>query len=390
MDPRPNVLFLDFHPDGEGSVRKLAGIRRFARTQDWNVVAIPPDESRARQVKPLLARHRPVGCIVERASWDAFLPPVLFGSVPVVYLDPPDPAGLPPAPGISVVCDNAAVARTAFRELSAGMPPCLAAVPSPGLPRWNLVRIATFRALCEEAGIECRTFDGIANEDREKRISRLARWLALLPKRTGVFGANDNAARDVVAAAMRVPRHIPKELAVVGVDGAGEGSFPVPVTSVKLDLELAGYQAARALAERLSGRRGGRPAGPPPSFGPLLVLRRRSTQGPGRREPLILEAVDVIRREAGEGLTAAALAARFPVSRKHFERRFREAMGHSVLDEILHVRLGMALDMLSQSHVPIGTIADFCGFGTQRGLRKLFRARFGTSMEAWREAHGLS
>ena len=105
---------------------------------------------------------------------------------------------------------------------------------------------------------------------------------------------------------------------------------------------------------------------------------------------MILEAVDVIRREAGEGLTAAALAARFPVSRKHFERRFREAMGHSVLDEILHVRLGMALDMLSQSHVPIGTIADFCGFGTQRGLRKLFRARFGTSMEAWREAHGLS
>ena len=450
---RDTVLFLDFHPEQEGSGRKLAGIRRFARTQGWETVAVPSPEARAARVRPLLARYRPVGCIVERASWDEFLPLSLFGRVPVVYLDPQDPSQRLGAP--AVVCDNAAVARMAFRELSAGMPPCLAAVPSPGLPEWNFARLSAFEALCAEAGIECRVFDGKRNEDPALRIERLARWLSTLPRRSGVFGTNDNAARDVVDAAMRIPRHIPKELVVLGVDGSDAAEFAVPVTSIKLDLEQAGYLAARLLAEANDGRRcaandgrrcaandgrrcaandggaarrmtndgdsviaaaggpslrpeaarhcrrrrpviaaGGRTSLPPPqaaaAFGPLLAVRRRSTQGPGRREPLILEAVDVIRREAGEGLTAAALAARFPVSRKHFERRFREAMGHSVLDEILHVRLGMALDMLSQSHVPIGTIADFCGFGTQRGLRKLFRARFGTSMEAWRESHGIS
>ena len=116
-------------------MRKLAGIRRFARTQGWRVDAVRPDESRAAQVGPLLERRRPVGCIVERASWDELLPPALFGSVPVVYLDPPDPDAPGPARVVSVVCDNEAVARMAFRELSAGMPPCLAAVPSPGLPQ---------------------------------------------------------------------------------------------------------------------------------------------------------------------------------------------------------------------------------------------------------------
>lgn len=425
----PTILFLDYHPELEGSGRKLAGIRRFARTQGWETVAVPSPEARAARVRSLLARHRPVGCIVERASWDEFLPLSLFGRVPVVYLDPQDPFRRLGAP--AVVCDNAAVARMAFRELSAGRPPCLAAVPSPGLPEWNFARLSAFEAQCAKAGVECRVFDGKRNEDPALRIERLARWLSALPRRSGVFGTNDNAARDVVDAALRIPRHIPKELVVLGVDGSAAAEFAVPVTSIKLDLEQAGYLAARLLAEanddgaarRMTNdgdsaiaaaggaslrpqaaghcrrRRpvlaaAGRASLPPPqaaaAFGPLLAVRRRSTQGPGRREPLILEAVDVIRREAGEGLTAADLAARFPVSRKHFERRFREAMGHSVLDEILHVRLGMALDMLSQPRVPIGTIADFCGFGTQRGLRKLFRARFGTSMEAWRESHGLS
>lgn len=123
------------------------------------------------------------------------------------------------------------------------------------------------------------------------------------------------------------------------------------------------------------------------TFGPLLVVRRESTRGRGRRDPHVLQAVEIIRREACDGLTAAALAARVPGSRKHFERRFREAMGHSVLDEILDIRLQAALDMLSRQETAINVIADFCGFKTDRELRKLFRARFGTSMLEWRKWH---
>ena len=109
---------------------------------------------------------------------------------------------------------------------------------------------------------------------------------------------------------------------------------------MKIDFELSGYLAARMLAERL---RGAATPLPPASYGPLLVDRRESTRGRGRRDPHILRAVEIIRREACDGLGAAALAARVPGSRKHFERRFREAMGHSVLAEILDVRLDLAL-----------------------------------------------
>ena len=102
------------------------------------------------------------------------------------------------------------------------MPPCLAAVPSPGLPEWNFARLSAFEALCADAGVECRVFDGKRNEDPALRIERLARWLSALPRRSGVFGTNDNAARDVVDAALRIPRHIPKELVV----GCGQTLSP--------------------------------------------------------------------------------------------------------------------------------------------------------------------
>ena len=59
-------------------------------------------------------------------------------------------------------------------------------------------------------------------------------------------------------------------------------------------------------------------------------------------------------------------------------------MGHFVLNEILHMRMSMVLDLLSRPDMRIGAIADFCGFESQRALRKLFRSRFGMSMEEWR------
>jgi LacI family transcriptional regulator len=123
------------------------------------------------------------------------------------------------------------------------------------------------------------------------------------------------------------------------------------------------------------------------TIGPMLVVRRESTAGRGRRDRFILDAIERIRREACDGLTAADVAAAYPGSRRTFERRFREAAGHSVLDEIMHVRLERVFAMLSHRENRLGPIADFCGFGCEYELRKVFRARTGMSMREWRKRH---
>ena len=59
-------------------------------------------------------------------------------------------------------------------------------------------------------------------------------------------------------------------------------------------------------------------------------------------------------------------------------------MGHSVLDEILNVRLEKVFTLLSQTDTPIGAIADFCGFRSAIALKWIFRKRTGMSMREWR------
>ena len=390
--------------------RILDGMRRFAKMVAWNVVSAEIDGMSKAAVKELVLEHGPSGCVLDavgsRSGWNSrpFVP-----NVPVVLIDP-EYANRRKASDV-LLCDNAAIANAAFRELSAGHPPSFAAVTywNP-LRRWARERVAAFRAICSESQRDCAVFPARGIEAPEVRRARLADWAAALPKNVAIFAVNDFTAVETAIALHSRHRPIPKTATLVGVDGSPERHdippSPVAITSVDVNFESAGFLAARMLAEILS--RGGAErrrttahtknssafSAPPREkshvgFGPLMVERRESTRGHGRREPFVLEAAETIRREACDGLTAAMLAARFPVSRKHFERRFREAIGHSVLDEILNVRLEQVQAYLLRRNVAIDAIAGLCGFGTEIELRRLFHRRFGTSMSEWRARNSV-
>ncbi|MBQ6245503.1 MAG: substrate-binding domain-containing protein [Kiritimatiellae bacterium] len=374
------ILCLDFHVNEEKYRRELAGIERFAKHHGFKITMLErfiPEE-----LPEILARLRPSGCIAEcsRRFDIRTLPPRLFGNTPAVYLDPTQ--RLPWKGVASVVCDNATVARMAFRELSSGLPSACAVVGYRYPCQWSRERVATFRACCREAGLTCLAFPDGSGETQDEREARLAEWGAALPPHCAVFAVNDFTADETWRAFQKAGRILPRTAVLVGVDAVpADLAAEMHFSTIRLDFEHAGYLAARLLAASSSVSR---PRGGRETVGPLLVERRASTRGRGRREAYIVEAVETIRREACDGLTAAALAARFRGSRHLFEMRFREAMGHSVLDEILHVRLERVLELLSNSEVPIGAIASFSGFRTDGELRKLFLSRFHVSMREWR------
>ena len=387
-----NVLVIDLEPESPGARLTRAGMRRHARACGWNLVELSREGFYGPAMADALARYRPVGGIVNDNQGDGYWHGRLPAGFPVVFLD--SVCDRDRRDGPSVVCDNEAVARAAFEELQAGLPESFAFATSESVRSWNAERLATFRRLCAGVSRPCRVFPGRPGESRPERLARLRAWVARLPVRCAVFAANDNCACDVADAFAAAGRSLPRDNMIVGADGgktSSNGGNVSAISSVKIDFELSGFLAARLLSEILSDGSGS--GGSPPRtirsvmFGPLMVLRRESTRGHGRREPRILEAVEMIRREACEGLSAAALAARFPGSRNLFERRFREAMGHSVLDEILHVRLQRVLDLLSRPDMPISAIAAFSGFSSDRELRQLFLRRFRCSMRQWRVRH---
>lgn len=385
---RPKLLYLSTVKFSLSHGEKLAGIRRYCSTRGWEAVPVSRDDVSPASLPGILGRFRPAACVVDGiARYDEF-PPRLFGNVPVSYIGyPRRKTGNKP----NFMFDYDAIADEAVRELSAGKPACYAAVGSPFPLKWSRNRVRAFRAAVAAAGAKCRAFPTLPRfepESDDRFVGRLAAWLARLPPHCAVYAVSDETAVLVARAARIAGRSIPNSLTLLSVDNFAnlcEKADP-PISSIRLDFERQGFVAAKAAVEGWRAERGVR-AGrdPDTAIKPLMVVRRKSTGGRGRNEKFVLRAVETIRREACDGLTAAALAARFPCSRRLFEIRFREATGHSVLDDILYVRLEKACALLSRTDTAVSAVPALCGFSCNRTLDAIFRSRFGLSMRDWRK-----
>ena len=377
--------------------RKLAGFRRYCAARGWDVAVVERGDSTPEALPGILRRHSPVGCIVDGIGRHVDLPPNLFRGIHIVYIGYPSgiAAHLP-----NFHFDTAAIVKAAFRELSVGAPSCYAAIGFPHPQPWSRARVRAFRGEVAVNDAKCHIFPAnphVACEPWDAFVERLAPWLAKLPEHCALFAVSDEIAVAVTRAARAAMRSIPRSLTLVSVDNFTElcESAEPPISSIQLDFERMGFMAARALGNEISAAKDAKNrkgfansaffAAENNIIGPLLTVRRKSTSGHGRHEKFIMEAVETIRREACDGLSASDLASRFPVTRRLFDMRFREATGHSVLDEILHVRLEKAFTLLAQTNTPIGAIPRLCGFKCDRTLDALFRSRFHMSMRDWRK-----
>lgn len=398
---RPQVIFLSasFKFRVCGLIRD--GMCRYAAARRWDVRSMSWNEALAGALRETPGAARPLGFVVECGDNPGWLPVSIYRGLPAVFVNC---AATPPGRRFArIPIDNEAIGRAAFDELSTCRPPAYAVVDfrlTRG--RWPVIRVKAFKAAVAKAGAKCLSFSfkHPMDADIARETGRLAEWLAHLPRRTAVFAVNDETSADVVEAARMARLRIPQDLTLLGVDNNPaicDVSKPT-LSSIQVDFENAGFLAAKMLGDFWATKDSKKRKGfensasfvagkmkTEVSVGPLLAVRRESTRGHGRREPNILAAVELIRRKACDGLTAAQLISHFPGSRWLFELRFREAMGHSVLDEILHVRLEKACTLLAATDTSIDAIADFCGFGSGRALRDHFRSHMKMSMREFRE-----
>ena len=64
--------------------------------------------------------------------------------------------------------------------------------------------------------------------------------------------------------------------------------------------------------------------------------------------------------------------------------RFKALTGHSVQEEIADVRFRRLFELLTDPHVPIGSLAERCGFPSNLVLRRQFKSRTGLTPGEWR------
>lgn len=142
-----------------------------------------------------------------------------------------------------------------------------------------------------------------------------------------------------------------------------------------------GYRAAAALDRMMNGEPAENILVPPGS-----IVEREST-GLFGEDAIVSAALQMIRCETTRGIHVAEVVAALPVSRRGLETRFRDAVGHTVHEEIMRHRLMHACGLLRSSDLKISAVAHESGFGSSQRFFEVFRTRFAMTPVAYRSVH---
>jgi LacI family transcriptional regulator len=255
---------------------------------------------------------------------------------------------------------------------------------------WSELRRQSFADRISQEGWSCETFplpqsSGGSSWLRERAL--MARWLQSLPKPLGLMAANDDRATQVVEACKVAGILVPSEVGVIGVDNDEVvcGLSDPPLSSVAVNFDRAGYEAASALDCLMSGR------GTVPErivVYPTHIVIRRSTDVVAVEDKSLARALRYIRgTSCREELTVAGVARNAGISRRLLEKRFRRELGYSVLDDIRRVRTDKMAQLLVETQLPVCEIAETLGFGDVQHFARYFRSVKKMSPLAYRKAY---
>jgi LacI family transcriptional regulator len=217
----------------------------------------------------------------------------------------------------------------------------------------------------------------------EREQALLARWISKLPTPIGLFACDDDRGREVLEACKMAGLHVPDDVAVVGVDNDEvfcELADP-PLSSVALNAETAGYRAAALLDAMMHGRVRQRQQIVVEALG---VITRRSTDIVAVEDDDVAGALQFIRRQQGRDISVDRVAEEVAMSRRSLEKRFRDTIGRTVLEEIQLMRLNRAKRLLLETTYPISKVAEIAGFGSAGYFIQFFQKHVGKTPRKYR------
>ena len=250
---------------------------------------------------------------------------------------------------------------------------------------WSQSRAAAFSTRLEELGHACAFYRPQHAEDWGIEQRYLRKWLATLPKPCGVMVAVDLRAKQVLGACLAEGIRVPQDIAVIGVDNDEticEHTVPT-LSSVLPDFEGGGYMAAELLDGLMRGVRS------PPThliYGVKRLVHRQSSNYVANHNRIAATAMEFIRLHACDGITVTDVSNGLCVSRRLSEIRFREAYGHSIMDEIRIRRLERVCELLRSTSLPISEVGERCGYETETYLKAFFKKKMGVTMREYRKS----
>lgn len=213
-------------------------------------------------------------------------------------------------------------------------------------------------------------------------------WMLQLPKPLGFFGTFEGIAAEVLEMCRHMDIQVPEAVCVLGVDNdelTATFTHP-PLSSIALPTEKIGFEAARLLDRLMAGKR---PPTKPICLAPVGVVTRQSTNLLAIPDPDVLAAVRYIREHIHQGITVEDVLSEVPTNRRYLERKFRQHLGRSPLEEIRNMRIAKAKELLSGSDLSMPAVARHSGFPNGERLATVFRQEVGITPTQYRRQFRL-
>lgn len=247
-----------------------------------------------------------------------------------------------------------------------------------------------FRKRIAETGFETHVYK--EPKSRGKRLwgneqTIMADWLKSLPKPVGLMACNDDRAQQVMEACKIAGLHAPEEVAIIGVDNDDlvcNLSHP-PLSSVALNFERSGYEAAELLHKLMAGKK---VANKKIVVHPTHVVTRQSTDILAIEDREVAEAVRFIRQHSKEPIQVRDVVETVAVSRRVLYQRFHKVLGRSPNEEIRRARVEQIVRMLIETNLPISKIALTLGYSNVAHIARYFRQEKGMNLQSYRKLYG--
>lgn len=366
----------------ESWAHKIQALSYAADKRGWRVQIIDSPSSPT-EIRRLISYWNPHGIvIVETPPWNSTINKSAFCGVPTVFVDcDPDkvPEGIP-----SIRHSASKIVEMAVKEfLSLGCRD-IAYVDWYESVHWSQDKINSLKEILALHGMTPRIFNASDwGKNSTSRLRKLGKWLQSLPNECGVLVVNDTIAEWVINVAGKHKIDIPNQLAVIGVNYDQDIAERIKPT---LSTFMLNFVASGEFAMSTIDK--GNPCETHIiNIAPIKIIRRQSSRRMKRMDNEVEKAVEKIRIEACSGLKAKDVIAEFSCSRRFAEKRFREITGHSILEEIISVKLERLTELLINPRLSLGTLASRCGFQSEIVMRRQFKARFGKTMGEWRKSY---
>jgi len=252
---------------------------------------------------------------------------------------------------------------------------------------WSRKRCKSFCRTVRSSGYDCHMFQQPkprTPRSGEKEQRSIRRWLESLPKPVGLMACNDDCAQHVLETCKLSELKVPEQIAITGADNdrlVCELADP-PLSSIALNTQKAGYEAARLMAKMLANKK---IIASRITVHPTHVVKRRSTDVFAVNDNVVASAINYINQHANRVVSVEDVAAAVGLSRRMLHNRFKQAIGRSIHDEITRVRIQQVIRMLVETNMTVTEIALAMGYSGPEKLIRYFQRETGATPLAYRK-----